>query len=67
MTFREWTGQATTGIGAAAILTTVSAVLLGHLTWGMAIPPILGALYAMIHPENVGVSTASPTTKDSTP
>ena len=45
-------GEITTAQGLAALLGTLSAVLLGQMTWQHAVPLLVGAVIGILWPEN---------------
>ena len=57
--FKSWIGQSTTGLGVAALLTTLSAVAAGQVTWQQAIPGLVAGIVGLIWPENKGAQAGA--------
>jgi hypothetical protein len=61
MDIKGWLGQSTTGAGFAALLGVAGAVASGQMTWQQAVPVAVGALVALVWPEDTGVAKGANT------
>jgi hypothetical protein len=61
LNFLAWVQQPTTIGGLAAFAGTASALLLQQMSWGHAIPILVGAATSMLLPDNTAAKNAAQT------
>ncbi len=62
-----WIKQPTTIAGIAASFSTLSALLLGQITWGQAMSLLIGAVASIVLPDNSGQRLMPPGSLSKTP